>query len=151
MKRSFLFTSLSILALFTSLTSFSPTPGKGLVDDVLSYTNQFRKSKGLSALTINADLNAIAETHSVNMAKGRVSFGHDGFNNRYEQARKKIKDFSGFAENVAYGFNTGKEVVEMWKKSSGHRRNILGRYKYIGIGTAKDRQGRIYYTEVFAN
>lgn len=139
------------MSLLISLTSFSPGPGENIVDDVLSNTNKFRQSKGLSALIINEDLNTIAQTHSVNMAKGRVGFGHAGFNKRYEQAKRKIKNFKAFAENVAYGPTSGKQVVAMWKKSSGHRSNMLGRYRYIGIGIAKDRRGRIYYTQVFAN
>jgi uncharacterized protein YkwD len=151
MKRGLLLFSLSLVALFASLTSFTPAPDKNLVDDVLSYTNKFRKSKGLPALVINEDLNAIAETHSVNMAKGRVRFGHGGFNKRYALAKTKISHFSGFAENVAYGVNSGKEVVDLWKTSSGHRQNMLGKFRYIGIGTAKDRKGQIYYTQVFAN
>jgi uncharacterized protein YkwD len=151
MKRGLLLTSLSLIALIITLTSFSPAPDTHLVEDVLSYTNKFRKSKGLPALLINEDLNDIAQAHSVDMAKGRVGFGHTGFNKRYAQAKKKINNFSGFAENVAYGVNTGKEVVNMWKNSPGHRQNMLGKYRYIGIGTAKDRQGRIFYTQVFAN
>lgn len=151
MKRVFWLFSLSLVVLFASLTSFSPAPDKNLVDDVLSYTNKFRKSKGLPALVMNHDLNAIAETHSVNMARGRVGFGHGGFNKRYALAKTKISNFSGFAENVAYGVNSGKEVVNLWKTSSGHRKNMLGKFRYIGIGTAKDRKGHIYYTQVFAN
>ena len=84
------------------------------------------------------------------MAKGRVGFGHGGFARRDALARKKINGIHSFAENVAYGPTTGKQVVTMWKKSSNHRKNMLGRYKYIGIGIAKDRRGRIYYTQVFA-
>ena len=56
-----------------------------------------------------------------------------------------------FAENVAYGANTAREVVTLWKNSPGHRRNMLGNFKYIGIGTAKDSKGQIYYTEIFVN
>lgn len=144
MKFSFL-----CLTLFIGLTSFTPVADSNLVEDVLSYTNKFRKSKGLPALIMKDDLNDIAQKHSTNMAKGRVGFGHDGFQNRYDEARKKISGFSGFAENVAYGAKSGKDVVNMWKNSSGHRRNMLGNYKYIGIATSKDRQGRIYYTQVF--
>ena len=99
-------------------------------------------------MVINEDLNAIAQKHSSNMAKGRVRFGHAGFSQREAQAKKKINIYS-FAENFAFGPTTGKQVVTMWKNSSGHRRNMLGRYKYIGIGIAKDRRGRIYYTQVF--
>jgi uncharacterized protein YkwD len=151
MKGRFLLFTLTLAALFVSVTSFSPAPDKNLVDDVLSYTNKFRKSKRLPALVINEDLNAIAEAHSVNMAKGRVGFGHAGFNKRYAQAKKKIDNFNGFAENVAYGVNSGKEVVDLWKNSSAHRKNMLGKFRYMGVGTAKDRRGQIYYTQVFAN
>ena len=146
MKRNSLVISFISLTLFISLTSFSPA---GLVDDVLNYTNKFRKSHGLPALVMRDDLNTIAQRHSEDMARGRTGFGHSGFNQRLSQASRK--GFSTFAENVAYGPGSGKEVVNMWKNSSGHRRNILGHYRYIGIGTAKDRHGVIYYTQVFAN
>jgi uncharacterized protein YkwD len=153
MKRTFVITSLICLCLFTSLISFSPVTAvtdANLVDDVLSQTNKFRKSKGLSALVIREELNAIAQKHSADMARGRVGFGHGGFAKRDAMARKKMNSIHSFAENVAYGPTSGKQVVTMWKNSSGHRRNMLGRYKYIGIGIAKDRQGRIFYTQVFA-
>jgi len=151
MKKNFLLTGFICLALLVSLVSFSHPPTDGIVGDILNYTNKFRHSKGLSALIISEDLNAIAQKHSEDMARGRVGFGHSGFNKRYSLASKKIKGFKTFAENVAYGASSGKEVVNMWKNSSGHRRNMLGNYKYIGIGTAKDRRGVIYYTQVFAN
>jgi len=151
MKRKLLFTGCISLILFTSLVSFSPRRFTGLVEDVLQYTNQFRKSKGLTALTERDDLNTIAQKHSEDMAKGRVGFGHSGFSQRYEQASKMIKGFKQFAENVAYGATSGKEVVTMWQNSTGHRRNMLGNYKYIGIGIAKDAKGMIYYTQVFVN
>lgn len=84
------------------------------------------------------------------MASGRVAFGHGGFAQRNAKANKEIKGLHSFAENVAYGATSGREAVALWKSSPGHRRNMLGRYRYVGIGIAKDRQGRIYYTEVFA-
>lgn len=150
MKRIYLVTSVSLLILLASLTSFSPDRDPSLIDDVLSQTNKFRKSKGLPALIIKPELNAIAQKHSSNMATGKVGFGHGGFSKRNNMAAKAIRPLKSFAENVAYGATSAKEVVAMWKNSSGHRRNMLGRYKYIGIGTAKDRRGRIYYTQVFA-
>ncbi len=122
----------------------------GLVQEVFHQTNQFRKSQGLNQLTMRDDLNKIAQRHSEDMARGRVAFGHAGFYKRDAMAKKDIKQLSAFAENVAYGPTSGKQVVSMWKNSPGHRRNMLGRFKYIGIGIAKDKNGRIYYTQVFA-
>ena len=99
---------------------------------------------------MNDELNELAEKHSKNMASGKVAFGHDGFQVRTEKVRKKLND-ALVAENVAYGQFGGKEVVEQWKKSSGHRANILGKYKYIGIGIAKSKNGMIYFTQIFAD
>lgn len=149
-SRYFIFGLLTIL-FCTALLSFTPVPKEGLDNDILSYTNKFRKSKSKTELVMREDLNAIAEKHSADMAKGRVSFGHGGFQSRQQKAKKILPDMTQFAENVAYGAKDAKEVVNGWKNSSGHRKNMLGNYKYIGIGTAKDRKGTIYYTQIFAN
>ena len=149
MKKNILLTSFVCFGLLISLTSFSPSTG--LDKDVLKFTNEFRRSKGLTALIENKDLDEIARKHSEDMARGRASFGHTGFNQRMDKARRSIKGMGTFAENVAYGVNTGKAVVSLWKNSSGHRTNMLGNYRFIGIGTAQDRRGAIYYTQVFAN
>ena len=127
----------------------SSIPKGGLNEDILKYTNQFRKSKGLTSLIMRDDLNAIARKHSEDMAKGRSDFGHRGYDQREQQVQKLIKPFYGMAENVAYGVAGGKQVVDLWKNSTGHRRNMLGDYKYIGIGTDRDKRGVIYYTQIF--
>jgi uncharacterized protein YkwD len=132
MKRTFLFITVICTTIFFSLTSFSPDNNATLVQDVLSQTNQFRKSKGLTELVMRNELNAIAQQHSADMASA------------------KIKHLHSIAENVAYGATSAKQVVTLWKNSSGHRRNMLGPYRYIGIGIAKDKQGRMFYTQVFA-
>jgi len=151
MKRKFLSAAIISLLLFVSLNSFLPDINTSLVTDVLKQTNQFRKSEGLPVLTMKQGLNQIAQKHSQDMALGRVAFGHDGFGDRQAKAGKEIKGMRTFAENVAYGANTAREVVTLWKNSPGHRRNMLGNFKYIGIGTAKDSKGQIYYTEIFVD
>jgi uncharacterized protein YkwD len=142
----FIFVFLMISLLFFT----SATPKEGLTEEVLKYTNQFRKSKGLKALEMRSDLNEIAQKHSKDMASGRTSFGHGGYEKRELQVAKIIKPFGSMAENVAYGARTGKEAVEIWKNSSGHRKNMLGDFTYIGIGTASSKKGVIYYTQIFA-
>lgn len=144
-----------VFVLFTVIAigwlSIAGKPVSGLEEEVFKATNQFRKSKGKAALQMREDLNEIARKHSENMAAGKVGFGHGGFASRGAAARKVIPGASGFAENVAYGASTGDEAVQNWKDSPGHRRNMLGAYKYIGVGTATDKQGRIYYTQVFVD
>ena len=140
--------------IFFLISSLAFTPGRSstdkLTEDVLKYTNQFRKSKGLKAVEMREDLNAIARKHSNDMASGRCSFGHDGYDLRVSKIKKTIKPCDGYiGENVAFGASNGKEAVDVWKNSSAHRKNMLGDYKYIGIGTARNRQGVIYYTQIF--
>lgn len=97
---------------------------------------------------MRADLNAIARSHSQEMANGRRSFGHGGYDQRVQKIRKIFKSCV-VAENVAYGASNAKEAFTIWKNSTGHRKNMLGNYKFIGIGTARNKRGVIYYTEVF--
>lgn len=148
LKTNFFLSIFSVISLLFFPSSSVPST-KGLIEDVLKYTNQFRKSKGLPALEMRKDLNAVARSHSEDMASGRKSFGHGGYNQRELQVKKIIKPYEGMAENVAYGARTGKEAFEIWKNSSGHRKNMLGNYKYIGIGTAQNKRGVIYYTQIF--
>lgn len=151
MQRFTLSRLLFLTILFFSLISFVPGGNKDIADDVLAYTNQFRKANGLKQLKGNEVLDAIAQKHSENMAAGKVKFGHDGFAQRNAAAQKKISSIKSFAENVAFGINSGKEAVDLWKNSAGHRKNMLGYFTQIGIGVAKDKQGRIFYTQVFSD
>ncbi len=139
-----------IFSIFSFLFFSSASPlNDDLAEDVLKYTNQFRKSKGLSKVEMKKELNSIAQRHSEDMASGRRSFGHGGYEQRVIKVQKVIKPYEAMAENVAYGARTGKEAFEIWKNSSGHRKNMLGNYKYIGIGTAQNKRGVIYYTQIF--
>jgi uncharacterized protein YkwD len=149
MNSVFVKVSLTCILFFAALTAFSPANINNLVQEVLTESNAFRKSNGLGALEIKEELNVIARQHSENMAKGIVAFGHAGFEKRNLMASKSISGLRGFAENVAFGQETGKEAVGKWQLSAGHRQNLLGNYRFTGIGIAKDKNGRFYYTQVF--
>ena len=144
-RRYFLF----IPFLFVCFSSFSLSGEPGLEKDIFTQTNEFRSLNGLPPLLYREDLGEIARKHSADMAGGRTGFGHNGFDDREARIKTIITPYHGMAENVAYGAHSAKEVVSIWKKSSGHRRNMLGPYKYIGIGTARDRKGQIFFTEIF--
>ena len=141
-----------VIFLISGLFVFSAavSPANQLANDVLKYTNQYRRSKGLKELIMKDDLNSLARKHSENMASGKLSLGHSGYDQRVAKVNKIYGTWT-VAENVAYGARDAKEVFTIWKNSSGHRKNMLGNYKYIGIGTAKNKRGVIYYTEIFVN
>lgn len=121
-----------------------------LEDDILILINRYRKSKGLSALSSSPVIEQEARRHSMAMATKRISFGHDGFNIRSKIITSKIPGTNAVAENVAFGSNSAKEVVDGWLNSPGHRKNIEGNYKLTGIGVARDQQSRLYFTQIFA-
>ena len=119
--------------------------------DILFYVNKLRKSKVLAPLSLNETLSVEARGHSKSMANGRTGFGHDGFEQRIDDISKKLGRVSAAAENVAYGNLSAEAVVDGWIKSPGHRKNMLGNFNLIGIGTAKGKGNIVYFTQIFIN
>lgn len=120
-----------------------------LEEDILKYTNEYRRSKGKPALQTDPAATTQAAQHSRNMAKGKTAFGHDGFKERVDAVSRKSGPVSAAAENVAYGQLDAEQVVKGWIKSKVHRKNMLGDYNRIGIGAAKSRDGTLYFTQLF--
>ncbi|MEG5042271.1 MULTISPECIES: CAP domain-containing protein [unclassified Microcoleus] len=111
--------------------------------------NQYRASKKLPPLSIDPRISQIARIHSENMANGKVSFSHDGFEGRAEAITIPYKSV---AENLAYNFGYNEPVrnaVEGWIKSDGHRKNMEGQFNVTGIGVAKNAKGEYYFTQLF--
>ncbi|MEC5143757.1 CAP domain-containing protein [Chitinophaga sp. 212800010-3] len=126
----------------------SSNGGGSLEEEILYYTNKFRQSKGLKPLQLDPLISQQARNHSRDMASGNTGFGHEGFEERVAYISKKMGRVASAAENVAYGTLDAEAVVNGWIKSPGHRRNMLGDYNLIGIGTAE--KGRLtFFTQVF--
>lgn len=126
-------------------------PYSNMAGEILHYVNDYRAKLGLAALTMIDVISKEAEGHSRNMATDKVPFSHDGFDDRAERIRRQIKPVNAWAENVAFGAETAKEVVDMWLHSPGHRKNIEGSYNLTGIGVAKSADGSLYFTQIFIN
>ncbi|MEG4217619.1 CAP domain-containing protein [Microcoleus sp. Pol14C6] len=111
--------------------------------------NQYRASKKLPPLSIDPRITQIARIHSEDMAKGKVSFSHDGFEAR---AKAITIPYKSVAENLAYNFgyrDPVRNAVEGWIKSDGHRKNMEGQFNVTGIGIAKNAKGEYYFTQLF--
>ena len=119
-------------------------------EEILSWVNKYRESKSLPALQMNNAISEQAFRHSEEMAGKRVAFGHDGFQERVRNIIQKIGTLRASAENVAYGKLSPEEVVSLWVKSPGHRKNIEGNYTMTGIGVAKASDGSLYFTQIFS-
>src|SRR5205823_4645262 len=63
-------------------------------------------------------------------------------------------DHSGVAENAVRllkDVDLAARAVEGWKKSPGHRENLLKPFKELGVGAAKSASGRWYLVQIFGS
>lgn len=144
--------------LFSFLLAFLlPDPAAPVTDftameqEIVVLTNAHRRSMGLDTLVPDAELTRLAREHSSRMAKGKVPYGHDGFDIRFKQI-KKSRECGAFAENVFLtdAQATAEDALQGWLDSKDHRKNIEGKlYTHIGLGIADSKDG-IYLTQVFA-
>ncbi len=118
---------------------------------ILQEVNAYRATKRLKPLQMVSLISEAATKHSKDMGRGRVPFGHDGFDNRMDKIMGKIQNANACAENVAFGKFTAQEVVKRWIQSPGHRRNIEGNYNMTGIGVVRGKDGYPYFTQIFIN
>jgi uncharacterized protein YkwD len=119
---------------------------------VLRITNRFRVQQGLNRLEWNQDLFRVAKEHAQKMANKTAPFNHDGFLNRIKSFKRRPR-LTG--ENLFKGINLPGDIerfaVQAWKKSPGHRANLLKPSFNTGaIGVAIDRNGMWYMTQFLA-
>ena len=104
-------------------------------DEVLFRTNTERLKEGLEALTSCGNLHIAAQAHAVVMLE-QDFFEHDNPFTGDDPSSRAVKAGygNGAGENIAMGYRSPKQVVLGWMNSPGHRENILGSYKHLGIG-----------------
>ena len=114
--------------------------------------NEYRKSNFLAPLVWDDAIAKVARAHSKDMATGAVDFGHDGFRSRVNQLRNVMGGFQGAGENVLMTSDltaVAKSAVAMWLRSPHHLANIRGDYNYSGLGVWQDKNGVVYFTQIF--
>jgi uncharacterized protein YkwD len=108
-------------------------------------TNANRADNGLRALKPQDCLQHAAVRQARLMAQQEEIFHQD--------LRRVLRDcgLNTAGENVAYGFPTGRSVVnDGWMNSEGHRANILNTsFTLMGIGARKGHNGQWYVAQVF--
>jgi len=116
--------------------------------EILGLVNSHRESLGLKTLEDLDVISSVALSHTSYMAEiDKVN--HDHFSERQENLILKA-DAISVGENVAYGYNSSKGVVEAWLKSDSHRAIIENEnYTHFGISTEKNSDGRNYFTQIF--
>lgn len=126
-------------------------------------TNKYREGRGLQPLALDAKIAFVSRDWSQKMSRsGYIS--HSGFPSSraavYRQEFNVPRSLRG--ENVAMTGRVGgssqddaaaeriaQEFAVMWWNSSGHRANMLGRFKSLGVGVFKTSRGSWYATQIF--
>jgi len=116
---------------------------------VLELTNLERRQAGARELALNEQLCQIARAHSRNMAaQGKVAHQVDNANPG-ERLKKAGIQYLSVGENIGCS-STPARMVARWMESSDHRENLLdSHFTALGIGIARDSEGRTYYTQLF--
>ncbi|MBI3822456.1 MAG: CAP domain-containing protein [Planctomycetes bacterium] len=121
--------------------------------EVSKATNAERKKKELPPLKLSLALSKIARAHSQNMARqGKLDHTLDE-KTPFDRLKAAGYKYLKAGENIG-GHQEGgnmQMIMTAWMESDGHRANILNPdYTEIGIGIAEDKDGNLYYTQVFA-
>jgi uncharacterized protein YkwD len=120
---------------------------------IFELTNKERKEKELAALVLNAELSKIARAHSENMARqGKMEHKLDD-KTPFDRLKAAGYKYAKAGENLAEAEEGAQlpKIMQAWMESGGHRENILSPdYTETGIGSARDKAGTSYITQVFA-
>lgn len=118
-----------------------------ITDEILKLVNEHRTSIDKSTMERSSLADELAEDHTRYMIE-ISDLNHDNLNDRGQQLVREVGARS-WAENVAVGQQSAKQVMDSWLNSLGHKRNIEGDYTHIGIAAIKNDNGSYYYTQLF--
>ena len=116
-------------------------------EKLLKLHNIERSLKGVDVLVLDKDLCEYAQKHVEKMVE-KDSLYHS----KMKDLMKVKEDSKIVGENIAWGQKNEDSVVVDWMNSFLHKWNVLGKkYKKVGFGLAKDKNGDNYWCSVFSN
>lgn len=116
--------------------------------EVVDLVNDIRRQYGLSELTLNEELSAVAREKSADMQRnGYFSHTSPTYGSPFDMMKSFGITYRSAGENIAMGYPTPAEVVNGWMNSEGHRANILNAsFTEIGVGYVANGH---YWTQMF--
>jgi uncharacterized protein YkwD len=152
MARFFCLIAFFILAAFSGAKAQQTSATSGVEQETFSLINQYRKASHLPLLAWDDVIAQVARSHSKDMATGEVDFGHDGFGDRVSRLKSVMPGLWGAGENVLMTSEpdaVARNAVTLWLRSPHHLENIRGDFNYSGLGVWQDKNGVIYFTQIF--
>ena len=115
--------------------------------EIFKLVNNYRKELGLSSLTYKKEAQKYATDHNLYMIS-KNEINHDDFVKRSSKLSVEINAVK-VSENVGRNFLTGQDVFDAWLASASHLKNIEGDYSSTAISVKADKNGMLYFTQVF--
>ena len=132
--------SIVIMAIVVMTVGLAIPAHAGTEGAFVSEINASRAAAGLPPVSSHSDLVPDARAHSAEMmAAGQIYHSSN--------LGSVASGWEGLAENVGAGPSVNALHTE-FMNSSGHRRNILGDFNYVGVGVAMDGD-QIWVTVIF--
>jgi uncharacterized protein YkwD len=133
---------------------------KSTAGRLFDAVNDYRLSQGAQPVERHAGLDRLAQQHCEYLRSNRGTFSlygknvsHYGFDARAIAARQ-VFQMSSVSENVAAanypGSNSSGVIVELWKQSKDHHKNMIDDWTCSGIGVVVDSDGMVFATQLFA-
>ncbi|MCE0498771.1 MAG: CAP domain-containing protein [Methylacidiphilales bacterium] len=126
--------------------------GHNLEQETFYLINAYRKADNLPPLQWDFNIAKVARDHSRDMAVGEVDFGHDGFHERVARLGALLPGLKAAGENIFESDDPdqlAQSAVAVWLKSPHHLKNICGDFNYSGLGVWQDKEGTVYFTQIF--
>ncbi len=114
--------------------------------EVFNLINQQRQQNGLSALSINSEVQNVARIKAKDMVdKNYFSHTSPTYGSPFDMLKSFKISYNTAGENIA-GNSSNSGAVTAWMNSSGHRANILNSsFNQTGIGVVSSpKYGKIY-------
>lgn len=132
----------------------SPGAGEslsGYAQQVVNLVNKERATAGLSPLSANTNLAAVATKKAEDM-RDKNYFSHTSptYGSPFDMMSQFGIKYTAAGENIAKGQRTPESVMSAWMNSAGHRENIMSaKYNQIGVGYVTDSKGNTYWVQMF--
>lgn len=111
---------------------------------MIDLVNDFRKSEGKEPVVVNDVMMEIAMERAAQVA---LFFSHD----RPDTLSNSATGFFINGENIALGMREAEGNINLWKKSDGHRKNMLSNsWKYAGYGIVRIKEANDDFEQTIA-
>lgn len=121
------------------------------VKKVIDLVNVERAKEGLSALTMDLQVQAAAQVRAMECEQLFSHTRPDGTSFATALKEQNVS-YRRAGENIAWGQRTPEQVVSGWMNSEGHRANIMNaNFTKIGVGYYQNAKGTNYWCQLFTN